>query len=314
MENKTTIGTAIGKIILIGEHAVVYGHPALAIPFPETKIKTIINRKKGHVTLDCYFYKGLLSNVPERLLGLTTIIKEIVNSFSEKLEDISIKIESSIPPERGMGSSAAVAVATVRALYDFYERPLTREDLFKWSNISEKIVHGNPSGIDAAIIIGETPLYYIKGKPFIPFPFKLDAYLIVADTGELGQTQAAVASVKKLIEFNPKEGENIIKQLGILTDNAKTSIKINDIVSLGKTMSKAHTLLDKLDVSNETLNYLVSVAIDNGALGAKLTGGGRGGCMIALAETQYQANFISNKLLYSGAKKTWIYNMGVDLA
>ncbi|MCF6462542.1 mevalonate kinase [Clostridium sp. Cult1] len=313
MENKTTIGTAIGKIILIGEHAVVYGQPALAIPFPETKIQTIINRKKGPITLDCFFYKGLFHNAPERLSGLTTIIKEIVNSFNEELEDFDIKIISSIPPERGMGSSAAVAVATVRALYDFFDKPLIDQDLLKWSNISEKIVHGNPSGIDTAIIIGETPLYYIKGKAFVPFPFKLDAYLIVADTGELGQTQAAVASVKKLIEFNPKEGENIIKQLGILTDNAKTSIKINDIVSLGKTMSKAHTLLDKLDVSNETLNYLVSVAVENGALGAKLTGGGRGGCMIALAATQQQARFISSKLLCNGAKDTWIYNMGVDL-
>ncbi|CCQ92833.1 Mevalonate kinase [[Clostridium] ultunense Esp] len=313
MENKITTGTAIGKIILIGEHAVVYGQPALAIPFPETRIKTIISRKRGPVMLDCFFYKGLLLNAPERLLGLTTIIKEIVNGFDKELKDFSIRIESSIPPERGMGSSAAVAVATVRALYDFFDQPLTDQDLFKWSNISEKIVHGNPSGIDTAIIIGETPLYYIKGKPFVPFPFKLDAFLIVADTGELGQTQAAVASVEKLMDTDPEKGEDIIKQLGFLTKNAKVSIESNDGEKLGETMSKAHSLLDKLGVSNEILNLLVSVAVENGALGAKLTGGGRGGCMIALAATQQEAISISNKLLCNGAKNTWIYNMGVDL-
>ncbi|MCF6466112.1 mevalonate kinase [Clostridium sp. Cult2] len=313
MDNKSAVGTAIGKIILIGEHAVVYGQPALAIPFPKTKIKTIISRKKGSITLDCFFYKGLLFNTPERLLGLISIIKEIVNSFDEELENFSIRIESSIPPERGMGSSAAVAVATIRALYDFFSQPLTNENLLKWSNVSEKIVHGNPSGIDTAIIIEETPLYYTKGRPFAPFPFKLNAYLIVADTGEPGQTQAAVASVKKLMESNPEKGELLIKQLGVLTEDAKISIEAKDVVKLGKIMNEAHSILDKLGVSNGTLNHLVSVALNNGAIGAKLTGGGRGGCMIALAATQQQAKFISNKLLCSRAKNIWIYNMGVDL-
>lgn len=313
MENKTAVGTAIGKIILMGEHAVVYGQPALAIPYPGTKIKTTIDRKNGPVLLDCFFYNGLFSNAPERLLGLTSLIREIVESFHEKLQNFSIKIESSIPPERGMGSSAAVAVATIRALYDYFDQALTNEDLLKWSNVSEVIVHGNPSGLDAAIISGETALYYIKGNPFVTFDFKLDAYLIVADTGELGQTKAAVAGVRKFIESNPKEGEKLINELGRLTDNAKAFIELNNIKRLGETMSKAHYLLDQLGVSNELLNQLVSVALDNGALGAKLTGGGRGGCIIALASDKKQAKIISNKLLSSGAKNTWISNMGVDL-
>lgn len=313
MENKTAVGTAIGKIILMGEHAVVYGQPALAIPFPATKIKTTIDRKKGPVLLDCFFYNGLFSHGPERLLGLTSLIKEIVESFNEKLQDFSIKIESSIPPERGMGSSAAVAVATIRALYDYFDQPLRNEDLLKWSNVSEAIVHGNPSGLDAAIISGETALYYIKGNPFVPFDFKLDAYLIVADTGELGQTKAAVADVRKFIESTPEYGKELIKELGILTNDAKAFIELNNIKGLGETMSRAHYLLDKLSVSNGLLNQLVEIALANGALGAKLTGGGRGGCMIALATDENQANIISKKLLSGGAKNTWISNMGVDL-
>lgn len=313
MENKTAVGTAIGKIILMGEHAVVYGQPALAIPYPGTKIKTTIDRKNGPVLLDCFFYNGLFSNAPERLLGLTSLIREIVESFHEKLQNFSIKIESSIPPERGMGSSAAVAVATIRALCDYFDQALTNEDLLKWSNLSEVIVHGNPSGLDAAIISGETALYYIKGNPFVTFDFKLDAYLIVADTGELGQTKAAVADVGKFIESNPEYGESLIKELGILTNDAKAFIELNNIKGLGEAMSKAHYLLDKLSVSNGLLNHLVEIALSNGALGAKLTGGGRGGCIIALADHEKQAKIISNKLLSSGAKNTWISNMGVDL-
>lgn len=312
MEDKTGVGSAIGKIILIGEHSVVYGEPAIAIPFDGTRIKTTIIRNRGSVLLDCFFYDGLFSNGPEKLLGLRSLIKEIVASFNEELKDFSIRIESSIPPERGMGSSAAVAIATIRALYDYFDHDLTKDDLLKWSNVSEEIVHGNPSGLDAAIISGERALYYIKGQAFVPFDFKLDAYLIVADTGENGQTKAAVDGVRSLIQSNCEYGQGLVKELGVLTNDAKVFIESNNIQGLGKTMTKSHYLLDKLSVSNEGLNQLVDLGLDSGALGAKLTGGGRGGCIIALARDEDQANIISDNLLSGGAKNTWISNMGVD--
>lgn len=303
------IGSAIGKIILIGEHSVVYGEPAIAIPFPSARIQTTIFKSNTDTILDCFSYKGSLIDTPEDLLGLSSVVKEILSSFNKDLKGFNIKIDSGIPSERGMGSSAAVAASTIRALYNYFERDLDKNTLRRLVDFSEKIVHGNPSGIDTAIVVEEKSLYYIKGEPIKEFDSNLDGYLIVADTGEKGMTKFAVSKVKRFIEENSNNGTEIIDLLGKLAGEARISIIENKALELGKIMNKAQSLLSEIGVSNSTIENLVRVSLENGGLGSKLTGGGLGGCIITLCANEEDAINVSEALLNNGANNTWIMNM-----
>ena len=212
-----------------------------------------------------------------------------------------------------MGSSAAISKASISALYNYFTIDYTNEDLLNYVNISEEIYHGNPSGIDSNIIVYNRPIYYIKNKTLEFFDYDLDAYLIVADTNIKGNTKVAVSKVKSYLDLD-KNNFKLIDALDDLANNAYSALIDNDKIKLGSIMNEAQTILKTLTISNDTIDHLVATALKNGALGAKLTGGGLGGCIICLCSDLDSANYVSNKLLESGAKNTWITSMakGVD--
>lgn len=307
----TGYGQATGKIILMGEHSVVYGEPAIAFPFKEAVIKTEVT-PAAITTLDCHYFSGELSELPPQLKSVKEVINQTLVALQQEYAAFKITIASSIPPERGMGSSAAVAVSIVRALFDFFDTDCSQETVLPLVNYAEKIAHGNPSGIDAAATSGDQPIFFTKGHSLETFSMNVTkGSLIVADTGIKGQTRAAVSDVARLFEQNKKAVSHHITELGRLTKLAKEAILTDDITLLGDSMNRAHEQLQALTVSNQQLDKLVTTAKEYGALGAKLTGGGRGGCMIALSDSKENAVIIAEALAKSGAKKTWIQSLEV---
>ena len=317
IEKKIALGKASGKIILMGEHAVVYGQPAIAIPFSAVETVAEVKEDGEALTVTCEFYDGLVHKMPEILESLKHAIRFSLYRIGAPQDPaIHIDIHSTIPAERGMGSSAAVAVAIARSLFNFYGKVLTDNELWEIVQSSEKIAHGNPSGIDTVTTSGKSPVFFVKDQPIEQLSINMDAYLIVADTGQTGQTLKAIQSVKALLSkvtyqidslSDPKQA---IKELGQLTKLAKEALLNNYILELGEVMNQAHQLLASLTVSNQTLDRLAQAARQAGALGAKLTGGGRGGCLIALAKDKESAEKIARTLLEQGAKQAWCQYLG----
>ena len=278
MVKQQGIGTSHAKIILMGEHSVVYGQPAIALPLPSVQLSvTLSSRQDNQRIIKSRYYHGSLENLPSSMIGIKKLIDTLSARFNDQETGWDLKIESQLPAERGMGSSAASAIAIIRAFFDYYDEPLDRTLLLQLADVEEQITHRSPSGLDAATVSSDKPLFYVKGRIGVPIEMNLDASLVIADTGKKGATKEAILAVKDELKNNNEKAEEHIKHLGELVNQTKDYLVQNDIVKLGDALNFAQTDLAALNVSDPSLDHLIHVARDNGALGAKLTGGGRGG-------------------------------------
>ncbi len=302
---KKAIGTSHSKIILIGEHSVVYGKPAIALPFPTLNVTTTIEETGRPVYVKTELYAGPLHKVPEKMKGIVACLKEAAKELGEKLTGFSMKIDSNIPLGRGLGSSAAIAIACVRALFKYFGHDLPRETLMRLVHIAETYAHGNPSGIDMEAASSANPIWFQKGQNTETVKLGTSFYLIVADTGRIGDTRAAVDGIKQKYEVDPVRTGASIDLLETYTYQVREALLNGDIPLVGTLLNAAQDELTKLGVSDETIEHLVNEARKAGAYGAKLTGGGRGGCIIALTDTLQKAKELSYTLLEKGATNTW---------
>ena len=292
---KKGIGKSHSKIILIGEHSVVYGYPAIAIPLKKIGIECIVEEAKS----SCFHNKTDTLSV-----ALFTALKYLKKENAK----IKYKVTSQIPPKRGMGSSAAVSIAAIRAVFDYFEEKVDDELLEKLVHTAEIIAHNTPSGLDAKTCISDKAIKFIKNRGFSYIDLNLDAYLVIADTGIYGNTGEAIQKVKNL----GSDADSPLKKLGELTDEMAKILTENieskekKVHKIGKIMTKANIELRNLNITIEKTDLFVKTAIKNGASGAKISGGGLGGCVIALAKNLEIVEKIKDELLKCGAKNIWV--------
>jgi mevalonate kinase len=319
--------TAPGKIILFGEHAVVYGRPALAIPVMQVGVTVTIEPDQPDLASsnppipnsqnwlerisiaapDIGRY-GTLASYPAKP-DPDPIAAVIQNVFSALAVDspptLHIRITSSIPVASGLGSGAAVSVALIRALASTFGKTLSDEQVNQLAFETEKLYHGTPSGIDNTVITYARPVYFIKNLRIETFTVGAPFTLVIADSGISAATRESVGDVRKLWLAEPDRMERIFSSIADIVDQARLAIQTGDINFLGPLMNQNHALLQELIVSSPKLDLLTAAALSCGALGAKLSGGGRGGNMIALVQPE-TAYAIAAALRDAGARGTII--------
>lgn len=306
-------GHTRAKFILMGEHSVVYGRPAIALPLPSLTMDVEVLAGTGPARIESAYFRGLLSDAPADLAGPVAAIDAAGEAFGILRQDIVVAIESTIPAERGLGSSAATAGAIIHAFASMAGRDLDDGAHFDLVQVAERVAHGTPSGLDAVATNSRVPVLF-RGGVTEALPMSLDAAFVIADTGVRGRTRDSVGAVRALRDERPRWVGGRIDRLGALTDGAVHDLASGGVDRLGERMIEAQGILTELGVSSGEIEGLVEAATRSGALGAKLTGGGRGGCIVALVRSPSDADAVSQALLEAGARGTWVYDTMVPVA
>jgi mevalonate kinase len=303
--------TASGKIILFGEHAVVYGQPAIAVPVNFVQARagvTAAPRSPAgavHLMAPDVGLDTLLADLPadDPLVLAITLTASQLNI--PRLPAMEIRLTSTIPVAAGFGSSAATSIALIRALAAFIGQRLSQAVVSDLAYQVECRHHGNPSGIDNTVITYGRPVYFVRGQPFEPLEPAQPLTLVIGDSGVQSSTGAVVADVRRLHEAQNEQTQAAFQSMGELARQARTLIQAGQVDELGRLMNRNHALLRSLTISSPELDRLVDAALAAGALGAKLSGGGRGGNMIALV-TEPSAGAVEKALRSAGAVRTWV--------
>ncbi len=296
--------SACGKVILLGEHAVVYGRPALAAPMcgrrAWARAEPLPEGSGCWIeAVDIGETVRLAAAPPEHPLALAVRLALAHLGLPEP--DLRLTLRSEIPIAGGLGSGAAVSAALVRVIFRWSGRPAEPEVVSALVYEVEKRHHGTPSGIDNTVIAYERPIRFVRGQPPVWLSIARPIPLVIADSGVPSLTRETVAAVRAGWERDPARYERLFDAIAELVEEAERCLASGQVDRLGPLLDANHRLLGELGVSSPLLDRLAQVAREAGALGAKLTGGGRGGHLIALTPPE-RAEAVAQALRAAGAR------------
>ena len=293
---------ACAKAILIGEHFVLYDSPSIALPLLELRLTVRIQKvERGHLSV---FDRNTLLDQPE----VYELVSKALSLMGVTERSWDVRIISDIPLGCGLGSSAALSVALIRELGRMLGEDIPLKRLNSLAFELEKVSHGSPSGLDNSVISAESPVWFEMGSE--PELLSLPALcFVLADSGIRGSTVHAVESVRARGQERPEWLRALASESRKDTVEMRRLLSIGDETLLGALLNRAHQRLRDLGVSTDELDTLQKAALEAGALGAKLTGAGRGGCVLALVDVE-NATKVAQGLLKKGARNTWVVRTG----
>ncbi|NIU39523.1 mevalonate kinase [Candidatus Bathyarchaeota archaeon] len=286
-------GSGFGKVILFGEHFVVHGVPGIVSAIDSTVDAEVKKIGEGITVRD--ERKGARGYTEKKRVQQKESIERMLRTMGLDPEKVVLEIwlGGDLPGFSGIGASAASSVAIARAIAEELEMDLSDEEINEVAYEAEKAYAGTPSGIDNTAATYGGLIWFkrnLSGGPntIEKLSIREPVEIIIGNTGIVADTKEMVAGVAARKKRNPKEYDPLFKQAEDLAFAARKALEEFDLRKVGELMNENHRLLQEIEVSCKELDYLVNLAREQGAFGAKLTGGGGGGCMVALTPGKVQ--------------------------
>jgi mevalonate kinase len=306
--------SAPAKLIVCGEHAVVYGQPAIAVALSDVRARTALVRGEpgSGLQIVAHDLSKLWSRQTEPENPLLKLVENTLDLLEVSNRDLTISFSSQIPIASGMGSGAAIATALVRVVAAYAGHTFSPAEVSALVYASEQSFHGTPSGIDNTVVAYEQPIWYQRPPALadgtrpaasidsltISQPFSI----LIGDTGVRSATHRPVGAVRERWQKNPERYNQLFAEVGAIASQIRDCLTTGDQSALGPLLNANQKLLVRIGVSSPKLNLLVRAARRAGALGAKLSGAGWGGVMFALV-TPDSRDAVRQALLDAGATR-----------
>lgn len=274
------MGFGRGKVILLGEHAVVHGYPAIAVGIERGVHAEAVPATRDLLRLAPW--NLAIEPDPRGTEPLQRAFSAVLDTYEHR-PPLEVRATAGLPAGAGLGCSAAIGVAVLDAIDEALGRTRDRSALGEAALIWEEVFHGSPSGVDNTMSAVGGVAMFVRGERLRPIRANKPLHLVVGYSGESSSTKEMVASVRRQLEQEPDRVGKTFAAIETLVRNAKLAIEAGDLVALGQLIDLNHTLLSSLMLCTTKLDAMCQAAREAGALGAKITGGGGGGCMFALA-------------------------------